>query len=198
MQIYLQLILLFLCFVQQHIFAIESVPETINSDTLNLEVRKVKEFRPEYEEFCSRWPMECNFSQKEIFKKSSKTETLKALNTINRLVNTSVFFSLDEINYDKEEAWTLPTNGYGDCEDNALQKRLLLKLIEIPKGAMSMATAFHRDKFYAHAILLVETQFGTYVLDQDSDQVLLWHETPYIFEAREIEDNRWVYYHQDW
>lgn len=61
-----------------------------------------------------------------------------------------------------------------------------------------MTTAFHREQFYAHALLLVETDQGTFVLDQDRPQVQLWHQTPYIFEARERSDGSWERFAQDW
>ena len=61
-----------------------------------------------------------------------------------------------------------------------------------------MATAFHIPNPYAHGLLLLETEQGTLILDQDSSEVLLWHETEYGLEARERTDGRWEYYVQDW
>lgn len=42
-----------------------------------------------------------------------------------------------------------------------------------------------------HALLLVETTGGTYVLDNLVDEILLWNEAPYNFEARERVDGQW-------
>lgn len=165
---------------------------------LNLEVRKVKSSRPVYKQFCKLFPEECGFKTHSIISEISKDELEQILIVVNTGVNKTVNFLLDQINYDEEEFWSLPQNKFGDCEDNALEKRRILTLLGFDRGAMSISTVFHREKYYAHAVLLVETSFGTYALDQDNDELLLWHQTDYMFESREIENGAWEYFVQDW
>jgi predicted transglutaminase-like cysteine proteinase len=175
-------------------FTAQATPSTF----LDLEVRKVVDQRESYTDFCHRFPKECEFKNIEVFKNSNYQEVMDLLNQINLEVNDEISFTLDTQQYDREEYWTLPLEGFGDCEDNALEKRRRLVQKGIPRGALSMTTAFHRGQYYAHALLLVETVFGTYVLDQDADQVVHWSEAPYIYEARELPLGKWEYYYQDW
>ena len=186
------------CLFTLQLYSKETKPLEHESKHLNIEIRKIKSSRPVYERFCNIFPKECGFKTRSIISRISQDELERKLRKVNISVNESVKFLLDKINYDEEEFWSLPINKFGDCEDNALEKRRILVSLGFDKGALSMATVFHREKFYAHAVLLVETQFGTYVLDQDTDELLLWYQTNYIFESREIENGAWEYFVQDW
>lgn len=118
------------------------------------------------------------------------------LSAVNRAVNFEVRFSLDQIQYGKEEFWTYPISGFGDCEDVALEKRSRLTKLGIPRGAMRMAIVRSKETLASHALLLVETTQGTYALDRRIDEILLWYQVPYNFEARERPDGRWERFDQ--
>ena len=102
----------------------------------------------------------------------------------------------DQDLFGQEEYWTYPTDGLGDCEDIAIFKREELVKRGIPRGAMTIAIAHHRAEMYAHAVLLVETTEGTFLLNSIVDDVCLWNEAPYNFEARERPDGRWERFDQ--
>jgi predicted transglutaminase-like cysteine proteinase len=118
------------------------------------------------------------------------------LSAVNTAVNLEIRFDLDIIQYDKEEFWTYPISGFGDCEDAALEKRSRLTKLGIPRGAMTMAIVRSKKNFASHAVLLVETTQGTYAMDRRSDEILLWYRLPYNFEARERPDGHWERFDQ--
>lgn len=164
---------------------------------LDLEILRVDQAPKAYVDFCGRWPNECQTGAGPTqVESSNKLRTL--LKRVNNRVNSKLRFQLDAESYDEEEYWNLPRLGRGDCEDNALEKRRLLRDAGLPAGALRMATAFHRYKFYAHAMLLVVTNNDVLVLDQDYDTVISWTVAPYIFEAVERTDGLWERYVQTW
>jgi predicted transglutaminase-like cysteine proteinase len=55
-----------------------------------------------------------------------------------------------------------------------------------------MAIAFHEMQFFPHAVLLVETSKGTWVLDNLYETVLCWDAVTYIFTHREQPDGQWA------
>ena len=99
--------------------------------------------------------------------------------------------------YGVEEFWTYPTRGVGDCEDLALYKREWLVERGLPRGALTIALVHHKASMDPHAVLLAETSEGTYLLDSLSDDIVIWSEAPYNFEARERPDGSWERFDQD-
>ena len=89
-------------------------------------------------------------------------ETTKLLSDVNSAVNADIRFVLDKVQYDKEEFWTYPHSGEGDCEDIALEKRERLTKLGIPRGALRIAIGYHKKMLTSHAVILVETTQGTY------------------------------------
>jgi predicted transglutaminase-like cysteine proteinase len=87
-------------------------------------------------------------------------------------------------------------SGMGDCEDFALEKRLRLTKLGIPRGALRIAIVQNRIMLTSHALLLVETTQGTYAMDRITNEILLWYQLPYNFEAREKPDGRWERFDQ--
>ena len=61
---------------------------------------------------------------------------------------------------------------------------------------MTMAIAQHKRALAAHAVLLVETTSGTYVLNSFTDEVVLWSEAPLNYESRERVAGTWERYDQ--
>jgi predicted transglutaminase-like cysteine proteinase len=163
---------------------------------LNLEIREVRQGHPSYDVFCQNWSGECSLTGPQVIEYTN--EAFLQLVQVSREVNSDIEFALDPAQYNSEEYWNYPESGRGDCEDNALEKRRRLVKQGFPRAALRMTTAFHRDQYYAHALLLVETTAGTFVLDQDSEDVLLWDQAPYIYEARERVDGKWERFFQDW
>ena len=142
---------------------------------LNLPVVEVRKTYPPYASFCRRNPSHCEMVGPAIIDLTE--ETRQILSKVNAAVNACIDILLsDKQLYDQEEYWTFPSEGYGDCEDIALEKRARLVERGLPRAAMTMAIAQHKRALAAHAVLLVETTSGTYVLNSFTDKVVLWSE----------------------
>jgi predicted transglutaminase-like cysteine proteinase len=91
------------------------------------------------------------------------------------------------------EKWSLPSDGYGDCEDYVLLKRKMLIDAGWPREALLITVV--RDKMNeGHAVLTVKTDKGEFVLDNQNENVLAWTETGYRFVKRQSQGdpNVWV------
>jgi predicted transglutaminase-like cysteine proteinase len=168
--------------------------ENRTSLSLNLPVIEMRDKFMPYEEFCQRNPRECKISEPSIIELTM--EVKKLLSEVNTKVNFEIKFVLDKIQYGKEEFWAYPISGMGDCEDIVLEKRLRLKKLGIPKGALSIAIVNNKNSHCSHALLLIETTQGTYAMDRFSNEILLWYQLPYNFETRERPDGKWERFDQ--
>jgi predicted transglutaminase-like cysteine proteinase len=167
------------------------------SNRLSLPVVNVVERYPPYADFCRRYPNECDLSGRSVLLHS--TDLMDMIRVTNVTVNLEIKFMLDISQYNAEEYWALPTSGYGDCEDLALEKRSRLVKAGVASGALRLAFVFHRRLLNSHCVLTVETSEGTYVLDSYTDDVSRWDQVPYNFEARERTDGLWDRFDQiDW
>jgi predicted transglutaminase-like cysteine proteinase len=103
------------------------------------------------------------------------------LERVNTDVNRRVRSISDTSHYGVEDYWELPFDGggdAGDCEDYALQKRQLLTSLHIPMSALSIAivkTSWNEP----HAVLLVRTDAGAYVLDNLTSEIKPWKDVRY-------------------
>ena len=143
-------------------------------------------------EFCQRDPAEC--AQKSDRPPVELTRKLWAkIIDVNNLVNTTVTPRTDREMWGVEEYWSYPANGYGDCEDYALEKRRLLARAGVPLGDLMM-TVVRQPNGDGHAVLTVRTSLGDFILDNLEPRVLAWNETSYQFLKRQSETNSgdWV------
>lgn len=111
---------------------------------------------------------------------------------VNDKLNDEIVPVTDEELYHVNELWTYP-EGFGDCEDFALAKRRAL--IEDGWNPSTLLMAVVRERNGAgHAVLMVRTSMGDYVLDNQDRSVRLWSETPYTFVKRQSQENagQWV------
>jgi predicted transglutaminase-like cysteine proteinase len=110
---------------------------------------------------------------------------------VNRRVNAAVTPMTDLAQFGRVEVWTLPESGAGDCEDFALAKRAALIAAGVPRGALSIAVA--DDPIDGgHAVLLVRTDRGDYVLDNRTDRILPAAASGYAFRKRQGKGSSWV------
>ena len=73
----------------------------------------------------------------------------------------------------------------GDCEDFAIRKlQELTGGFDFPRGALTLA-ACRLDRGRGHAVLLVHSNRGVYVMDNLTPRVLPWRKLPYSWVARE-------------
>lgn len=107
--------------------------------------------------FCAKNPSQCTAS-----KQSSVTMTDEVMSKLKR-VNSAVNRKIRPRNDRTIDTWTLEAS-YGDCEDYAITKRARLIKEGIPAGALRLAFAKTR-KGENHAVLVVRTDKGDYVLD---------------------------------
>ena len=75
----------------------------------------------------------------------------------------------------------------GDCEDYAIRKlQTLVSEHGFPRGALTLAACrLERGRGRGHAVLLVHSDRGVYVMDNLTPRVVPWHMLPYRWIARE-------------
>jgi predicted transglutaminase-like cysteine proteinase len=135
-------------------------------------------------EFCRRFPAECQLDPSEPATIPLTTSAWQTIVTTNRRVNASIKPLTDQQHWGVAERWSLPTDGYGDCEDYQLLKRKLLVEAGFPRRALRMTVVIDEEG-EGHAILLVRTDKGEFVLDNKRNAVLPWNETGYVYVKRE-------------
>jgi len=125
--------------------------------------------------FCMQNTLEC--------KTSSVSETdytfrfMRKLNAVNKDVNAAII-PKNDVGVDK---WTLNAN-IGDCEDYVLSKRSLLVKAGIAAGALRIATAT-TSRGEGHAVLIVRTDRGEFVLDNRTNAIKLIGKTDLTYHA---------------
>ena len=62
----------------------------------------------------------------------------------------------------------------------------------LPSAALTMAVVYHREAYFLHAVLLAETEAGTFVLDNLDDALLCWDTPPWRWDLRERPDGQWT------
>jgi len=144
-------------------------------------------------EFCVEYDPECKTRPSAPRDVVLNAQAWKDLERINLWVNTHVKPMTDMDHWGVVERWNYPDDGYGDCEDYALQKRKMLMQAGWPREALLMTVV--RDQHGdGHAILTVKTDKGEYILDNQRDDIRLWSDTGYRFVKRQsqTDPNVWV------
>jgi len=108
----------------------------------------------------------------------------RELNDVNYAFNHAIRPETDLALYHKIEYWQYP-QGAGDCEDFALAKRRELIARGWPVDSLLFATARIPSR-ELHAVLVVSTDHGDFVLDNASDFVEPWSTLPYQWVARQM------------
>lgn len=120
-------------------------------------------------------------------------ELFTLLNRVNQSINQAIRPRDDIDQYGVEEFWALPLSmapdgqarqAQGDCEDYALEKRLALIAAGVPDEAMFLAVG-HSIATGRHAVLVVRTDQGDYVLDNMTPYILPWNQTGYVWLSRQ-------------
>lgn len=164
-------------------------PSQVTCSALVLPVQQVGPPPTAYSDFCRAHPDDCRAPGPAVVPASAPL--WRQLSRVNREVNASVRFMPDIESVGQEEDWRYPLQGRGDCEDLALEKRRRLVALGLPRAALTMAIVHHTTRYFSHAVLLVETSAGTWMLDSLSDDIACWDRTPFNFESRERSDGRW-------
>jgi len=131
-----------------------------------------------------------------IWALESTRATWRQLNRVNRQVNRAIRERSDLATTGLADQWSLPiVDGRleGDCEDFALEKRRLLIEGGVDPRTLSIALVRTRTG-ESHAVLLVSTDRGEFVLDNLSPWITLWSRLDYRWVQRQVPGNptRWV------
>ena len=112
---------------------------------------------------------------------------------VNDEVNAKIVPETDQDNYHVAEYWTYPSDGRGDCEDIALEKRRELVAAGWDPSALLM-TVVREPNGDGHAVLMARTDRGDLILDNQDNRVLVWNKTPYEFIKRQSQSDagKWV------
>lgn len=142
-------------------------------------------------DFCLRFVADCSIvgtdTRPTPLTQDHWAELVKVNNDVNRAI-----VPVNDIDYYKvEEHWTYP-EGYGDCEDYVIAKRADLMRRGWPASSLLIAMAVmpgiddDDDGLPdGHAVLVVRTDQGDYVLDNLNRQILAWYETAYRYTTRQ-------------
>ena len=143
-------------------------------------------------DFCRRWPAECRIDLAEPAILALTPENWQTLAVVNREVNERIKPMTDWEHWGVVDRWDFPDDGYGDCEDYQILKRKLLAERGLPRRPMRMAVVLDGDG-NGHAVLMVRTDRGDFILDNQRPAILTWKESAYVFVKREGANGReWV------
>jgi predicted transglutaminase-like cysteine proteinase len=138
---------------------------------------------PAFIRFCIEMPEEC-IARPPSKRLDQSARRLEELDEVNGRVNHTILPETDIQHYGIQDYWTIPQDGKGDCEDYALLKRHILISMGWPTSALLM-TVVRDEKDEGHAVLTARTFSGDLILDNKSDQLKFWYQTPYKFKMRQ-------------
>jgi predicted transglutaminase-like cysteine proteinase len=147
---------------------------------------------PAWIKFCERLPQECAVDLSEPDMIALDQQIWDTIVQINERVNGAILSVADQDHWGVVDRWDYPDDGLGDCEDIQLLKRKLLVDTGLPRRALRMTVAID-EQDAGHAVLIVRTDFGDFILDNKKDAVLPWLDTGYSYVKREGSDGLdWV------
>ncbi len=113
---------------------------------------------------------------------------MHVLDTVNQSVNSRIKPGEDAEVFGQADYWALPLSRglgtRGNCKHYALEKRKALAERGVPTSALSLAIVRTREGA-THAVLLVATDRGEFVLDNLSPWVAPWRQTGYVWLERQ-------------
>ncbi len=144
-------------------------------------------------EFCVEYDPECKTKPSQPRDVMLSTQAWKDLERVNLWVNTHIKPMTDMDHWGVVERWNYPDDGYGDCEDYVLLKRKMLMQAGWPREAL-LITVVRDKRGDGHAILTVKTDKGEFILDNQTNDILLWSDTGYRFVKRQSQSdpNVWI------
>jgi predicted transglutaminase-like cysteine proteinase len=143
-------------------------------------------------EFCTRNAPECQPIGGTEAKVRLTEERWQVLREINSFVNGKIRPAHDIDLHGVPERWSIPTDA-GDCEDYVLLKKRYLEGVGFPAETL-LITVVLEEQGGGHAVLIVRTSAGDFVLDNRRNGIERWSDTGYFFLKRQSQDNplRWV------
>ena len=121
----------------------------------------------------------------------------KLLARINGKVNHALIERSDAEAHGQQDYWTeVPLKGavrYADCEDYVLTKRKALVDAGVPAKTLSIAIV-QTTGGSTHAVLVVATDKGDFVLDNLDPFIRPWTDTTYYWVSRQSADDPFAWY----
>jgi predicted transglutaminase-like cysteine proteinase len=145
-----------------------------------------------HSEFCKLNRDECGANARVVEAVTLTEARWAELVQVNNEFNSSIVPVTDADLYQVDELWAYP-DGYGDCEDIALAKRR--QLIDAGWDASALLMTVVREaNGNGHAVLMVRTDRGDLVLDNQDGMIRVWTETPYQYIKRQsqLHAGEWV------
>lgn len=144
-------------------------------------------------DFCRRDRDACAPHGNVVQVETLTTASWQQLIAINDNVNQNIVPETDQQLYGKAEYWTYPQQGAGDCEDIALEKQRELIAAGWDPSALLMTVVRQADG-EGHAVLMVRTDRGDLILDNQDGRILVWKDTGYQFIKRQSQADagKWV------
>jgi predicted transglutaminase-like cysteine proteinase len=143
-------------------------------------------------EFCLQRPGECRQVTPPGPPVTLTRKLWATIVAVNNAVNTRVEPRTDMEIWGREEVWSYPDNGVGDCEDYVLEKRRELMRTGVPAGNL-LVTVVRQPNGDGHAVLTVRTSLGEFILDNLEPRVLAWTDTDYTYLKRQSTRNSGVW-----
>jgi predicted transglutaminase-like cysteine proteinase len=146
-----------------------------------------------WSQFCAEYAPECDTTELAARDVALMSQAWNELVRINRWVNETITPLTDVEHWGVSERWNYPDDGYGDCEDYVLLKRKMLMQAGWPRQAL-LITVVRDKQGDGHAVLTVKTDKGEFILDNQTEEILLWSETEYRFVKRQsqTDPNVWI------
>jgi predicted transglutaminase-like cysteine proteinase len=142
--------------------------------------------------FCESFPKECAVDVSEAAVIDITPQIWKTVVSVNQRVNATIKPITDQEHWGVVDVWGFPNDGQGDCEDFQLLKRRMLADGGLPRRAMRMTVVID-ELGEGHAVLMLRTNQGDYVLDNKTSSILPWEKTGYVFIKRESQSaETWV------
>ena len=109
------------------------------------------------------------------------TNSYDLAESVHRKVNFDTGYRTDLKQYGVPEFWTM-TGKFGDCEDYALSKRNALLDAGWPKDKLGLCVCYTQSN-EGHCCLWVDTDKGSFILDNNYDFPMKPSELPYKWES---------------
>lgn len=145
-----------------------------------------------YVQFCQLHQADCRAGPVFADRIQLTDVKFRAIEDVNREVNTDVQPETDLEHYGKAERWAYPDDKKGDCEDYVLEKRRDLIQRGFPESAL-LITVVRDENNEGHAVLTVRTDKGDLVLDNKRRDIMLFANTPYTYIKQQSERNPLVW-----
>ncbi len=142
--------------------------------------------------FCARHPADCRPIPMRVKKLRLDPARWDLLLQVNSFVNRKIAPVTDQELYNQPEVWEYPRTA-GDCEDYVLLKKRYLEGLGFPAETL-LITVVLDEKGGGHAVLMVRTDSGDFILDNRRDRVLPWFKTGYRYIKRQSQAHpgKWV------